>query len=110
MDTLLMKTLRVRTLNENLKKTQTEVILVSFIIRLIIHIIINLITGFEPKRIEEARVSERSSDRKESREERRRNKKSRWEPDTDKVVIPGMPTILPSNMSLDQERIYLREY
>lgn len=33
-------------------------------------------------------------------------KKSRWDRDT-KVVIPGMPTILPDNLTPEQERIYL---
>lgn len=32
-------------------------------------------------------------------------RKSRW--DVEKVVIPGMPTILPENLTPDQERIYL---
>lgn len=33
-------------------------------------------------------------------------RKSRWDHDT-KVVIPGMPTILPDNLTPEQERIYL---
>lgn len=32
-------------------------------------------------------------------------RKSRW--DSEKVVIPGMPTILPDNLTPDQERLYL---
>lgn len=32
-------------------------------------------------------------------------RKSRW--DREKVVIPGMPTILPDNLTPDQERLYL---
>ena len=46
-----------------------------------------------------------------SREERRKKRKSRWGgSDTDKVIIPGMPTILPPNLTKEQERIYLRKY
>ena len=46
----------------------------------------------------------------ESREERRKKRKSRWGgTETEKVVIPGMPTMIPSNLSPDQEKIYLRK-
>lgn len=43
-------------------------------------------------------------------EERKRRRKSRWQGDEkDKTFIPGMPTVLPSNMSKDQEEAYLRK-
>lgn len=42
------------------------------------------------------------------REERKRKRKSRWEgDDTEKVFIPGLPTILPANLTPHQEQIYL---
>ncbi|VDK74141.1 unnamed protein product [Anisakis simplex] len=37
----------------------------------------------------------------------RRARKSRWS--TTKSFVPGMPTILPSNLSDDQRQAYLRE-
>lgn len=47
----------------------------------------------------------------ETREERRKKRKSRWGgSETDKVIIPGMPTILPPNLTKEQEKIYLRKY
>ena len=46
-----------------------------------------------------------------SREERRRKRKSRWGgSENDRVLIPGLPTVMPSNLSPEQEKIYLREY
>lgn len=46
--------------------------------------------------------------------ERRRKKKSRWASTNDgtegKTFIPGMPTILPSNLNADQQEAYLGEY
>ncbi|ESP03761.1 hypothetical protein LOTGIDRAFT_211871 [Lottia gigantea] len=43
-----------------------------------------------------------------SREERRRKRKSRWNTDNeDRTVIPGMPAVLPSNMSVEQQRQYI---
>jgi hypothetical protein len=45
---------------------------------------------------------------------RRRNKKSRWATSNDgaegKTFIPGMPTILPSNLNPDQQEAYLGNY
>jgi len=51
------------------------------------------------------------ADREETREERRaRRKKSRWGgSEFEKTFIPGMPTILPSNLNRSQERAYLCE-
>ncbi|KAG7174605.1 Splicing factor 1-like 1 [Homarus americanus] len=52
------------------------------------------------------RESEASYDAEQ--EERKRRRKSRWQGDEkDKTFIPGMPTVLPSNMSKDQEEAYL---
>lgn len=46
-----------------------------------------------------------------SREDRKRKRKSRWGgSENDKVVIPGMPTVLPPGLTPEQEKIYLREY
>ena len=45
------------------------------------------------------------------REERKRKRKSRWgNSDTDRVIIPGLPTVLPSNITPEQEKTYLCEY
>lgn len=44
----------------------------------------------------------------ESREERRKKRKSRWGGDEkEKIFIPGMPTVLPTNLSKEQEEAYL---
>lgn len=44
-------------------------------------------------------------------EERRRKKKSRWGgSDNEKTFIPGMPTVLPSTLSADQQEAYLGNY
>lgn len=42
----------------------------------------------------------------------KRKKKSRWATgnDNDKTFIPGMPTILPSTMTPDQQEAYLGRY
>ncbi|VDK64068.1 unnamed protein product [Cylicostephanus goldi] len=40
--------------------------------------------------------------------ERKRERKSRWS--VTKSFVPGMPTILPSNLTDDQRTAYLREY
>lgn len=46
--------------------------------------------------------------------DRKRKKKSRWASTNDgtegKTFIPGMPTILPSNLNPDQQEAYLGEY
>lgn len=45
--------------------------------------------------------------------DRKRKKKSRWASSTDgseKTFIPGMPTILPSNLNPDQQQAYLGNY
>ena len=41
--------------------------------------------------------------------ERKRKRKSRWaqEEAIDKTIIPGMPTVLPGNLSKEQERQYI---
>lgn len=48
----------------------------------------------------------------ETKEERRaRKRKSRWgAEETDKTFIPGMPTVIPTNLSKDQEQAYLCKY
>lgn len=44
----------------------------------------------------------------ESREERRKKRKSRWGGDEkEKIFIPGMPTVLPTNLTKEQEEAYL---
>jgi hypothetical protein len=40
-------------------------------------------------------------------EETKRRRKSRWAAEEEKVVIPGMPTALPSNMTSDQLEMFL---
>lgn len=43
--------------------------------------------------------------------ERKRRRKSRWgAEETDKTFIPGMPTVLPTNLSKEQEEAYVCEY
>jgi splicing factor 1 len=46
--------------------------------------------------------------------DKKRKKKSRWASTNDgtegKTFIPGMPTILPSNLNADQQEAYLGEY
>lgn len=44
--------------------------------------------------------------------DRKKKRKSRWatEQDTDKTIIPGMPTVIPTGLSNDQERQYLCKY
>lgn len=45
---------------------------------------------------------------KESKEERRKRRKTRWGgSEHDKTFIPGMPTVLPTNLTPEQERAYL---
>ncbi|KFH65616.1 hypothetical protein MVEG_09092 [Podila verticillata NRRL 6337] len=40
-------------------------------------------------------------------DEPRRKRKSRWAAEDEKVTIPGMPTALPTNMSAEQEEMFL---
>jgi hypothetical protein len=48
---------------------------------------------------------------KESREERRKRRKSRWGgSEHEKTFIPGMPTVLPTNLTPEQEKAYLCKY
>ncbi|KAI1291774.1 Splicing factor 1 [Halotydeus destructor] len=43
-----------------------------------------------------------------AKEERRRKRKSRWgDSEKDRVIIPGLPTMLPPNLTQEQEKIYL---
>ena len=43
--------------------------------------------------------------------ERKRRRRSRWgAEETDKTFIPGMPTVLPTNLSKEQEEAYVCEY
>lgn len=46
--------------------------------------------------------------------ERKKKKKSRWGKMTEgvdgKILIPGMPTILPMNLNQDQQEAYLRKF
>ncbi len=43
---------------------------------------------------------------------RKRKRKSRWgtEDVTEKLFIPGMPTVLPANLSKEQEEAYIRKF
>ncbi|KAK9767247.1 Branchpoint-bridging protein, variant 3 [Basidiobolus ranarum] len=50
---------------------------------------------------------QRSNDQPEEREGRRRKRRSRWGDETNKVSIPGMPSVLPSNMSKEQSELYV---
>eukprot|EP00124_Ichthyophonus_hoferi_P000770 Ihof_evm12s31 gene=Ihof_evmTU12s31 len=49
----------------------------------------------------------RSASDAEAREERRRKRKSRWGGEETKVIIPGMGTTLPANLSRDQQETFL---
>lgn len=41
----------------------------------------------------------------------KKKRRSRWGgSEHEKIFIPGMPTILPSNLNKDQEQAYLRKY
>jgi hypothetical protein len=53
-----------------------------------------------------------SYDDEDSGSTRKRKKRSRWgnEDPGEKLFIPGMPTILPSNLSKEQEEAYLRKF
>lgn len=42
-------------------------------------------------------------------DEPRKKRKSRWAAEDEKVTIPGMPTALPTNMSAEQEEMFLRK-
>lgn len=44
--------------------------------------------------------------------ERKRKRKSRWgtEDPTEKTFIPGLPTMLPPNLTKEQEEAYLRKF
>lgn len=44
--------------------------------------------------------------------ERKKKRKSRWgnEEVADKTVIPGMPTVIPANISKEQEKQYLCKF
>lgn len=44
--------------------------------------------------------------------DRKKKRKSRWATDdtVDKTIIPGMPTVLPSNLSKEQERQYICKF
>lgn len=45
------------------------------------------------------------------REERRKRRKSRWgNEEKEKSFILGMPTVLPTNLSKEQEEAYLCKY
>lgn len=47
-----------------------------------------------------------------STSDRKKKRKSRWaqDNDTDKTIIPGMPTVIPNGLSDDQEKQYLCKY
>ena len=39
--------------------------------------------------------------------QKKKKKKSRWGAEEEKMIIPGVPAVLPANMNEDQQRIYL---
>lgn len=48
---------------------------------------------------------------KETKEERRKRRKTRWSgSEHDKTFIPGMPTVLPTNLTPEQEKAYLCKF
>lgn len=58
-------------------------------------------------------ISGQCGDASNSGGEKKRKKKSRWASSNDgneKTFIPGMPTILPSNLNPDQQEAYLGNY
>ena len=43
--------------------------------------------------------------------DRKKKRRSRWNTDSDeKTVIPGMPTVIPANLSESQQRQYVGEW
>ncbi|KAF9362514.1 hypothetical protein BGX34_005988 [Mortierella sp. NVP85] len=59
-------------------------------------------SGYSP-----SHSSTTSAKREDGAEEPRRKRKSRWAAEEEKVVIPGMPTALPSNMTSEQLEMFL---
>jgi hypothetical protein len=51
-----------------------------------------------------------TGDTSNSANDRKRKKKSRWATSNDSSLIPGMPTILPSNLNAHQQEAYLGKY
>lgn len=48
---------------------------------------------------------------KETKEERKKRRKTRWGgSEHDKTFIPGMPTVLPTNLTPEQEKAYLCKF
>lgn len=39
--------------------------------------------------------------------DRKKKRRSRWNTDEDKIIIPGMPTVIPANLSESQQRQYV---
>ena len=51
------------------------------------------------------------SDSNPAASERKKKRRSRWGGDEkEKTFIPGMPTVLPANLTKDQEEAYLGNY
>lgn len=42
--------------------------------------------------------------------EKKKKKRSRWGKEDKKMVIPGMPTILPPNLNPDQQKAYVCKF
>ncbi|CAH0765887.1 unnamed protein product [Bemisia tabaci] len=58
--------------------------------------------------ISNSESNKRSAEEDREREERRKKRKSRWgKEETDKIFIPGLPTVLPTNLTKEQEEAYL---
>ncbi|XP_065581777.1 splicing factor 1-like [Artemia franciscana] len=56
-----------------------------------------------------ARKRDTSSDREQEINDKKKKRKSRFGDETEKAFIPGMPTMLPSNLTKDQEEAYLAQ-
>ena len=40
---------------------------------------------------------------------KKKARKSRWSEESTKMVLPGLPTVLPANMKEDEQKLYLSE-
>lgn len=61
----------------------------------------------ERKRTADARESRSRDKSDESREDRKKKRRSRWTDEACKTFIPGLPTMIPTGLSKQQEEAYL---